>query len=96
MSLNLESVKCINQNIKDVVTGYIHNIQSLFPYEENPYYIIPELIQMIILLFCDKAEYFTIAGDDIDLDDSNPNIISYDANKYESDSEDEGCTIRKC
>lgn len=76
MSVDLELAKCINQYTKDVVSGYIRDIQSLLPYEQNAFYIIPQLIQSIILLFY-YGEYFSASGDKIKIDDKNPNSIFY-------------------
>ena len=69
MSLQLEFTKHIHQRFKFIVSGFIRTIQSSLPHEENSFYIIPELIQMIILIFY-YGEYFSIAGDYIDIDDS--------------------------
>lgn len=77
MALNLESVKYIHQFTKDTVAGYIRNIQSLLPHEENSFYIIPQLIQTIILIFY-HGEYFTIAGNNIIINEKDPNKISFD------------------
>lgn len=60
-----------------VVSGYIRKVQSSLPHEDNSFYIIPDLIQSIILIFY-TGEYFTKAGDDIIIDESNPCKISYD------------------
>ena len=76
MSLNLESAKKINDYFKIIVSGYIRNIQQLLPYQQNTFYIIPDLIQIIILIFY-YGEHFSIAGDKITIDQANPNKISY-------------------
>ena len=48
---DLKQVKRISQREKDIVYGYIKQIQSIFPYNINPYYIIVQLIQDLCLLY---------------------------------------------
>ena len=51
MSIGLKHLKhCDNRTIH-LVDGYINNAQKLFPWEENSYFIIPQLINQICLLF---------------------------------------------
>lgn len=80
MSLNLEATKYINDYFKTIVSGYIRYIQSILPYEENAFYIIPKLIQVMILIFY-YGEYFTTADDYITIDEDNPNKITYDCHE---------------
>ena len=47
-----KQVKRISQREKDIVYGYIKRIQNIFfPFNENPYYIIVQLIQDLCLLY---------------------------------------------
>ena len=74
MSLSLEAVKHINAHVKDLVSGYIRNIQASFPYEQNAFYLIPQLMETIILIFY-YGEYFAVCGYNIKM--KNATIISY-------------------
>ena len=76
-SCNLESGKYVHQYSKHLVSAYLHDIQSLFPHEQNSFYIIPRLIQNIISIFyC--GEYFSLVSDGIAIDKVNPGHISFD------------------
>ena len=50
-----EKLQYIDAEDRDVVFGFIHDAQNLFPCDTNPYYIIPELIIYIVLNFCYDA-----------------------------------------
>ena len=78
MSMNLESAKHINQRAKGIVSGFIRSVQHNLPYQDNSFYIIPELIHIIILIFY-YGEYFAVAGDYIDIDNSDVNVISFES-----------------
>ena len=41
---------CDHKTIK-IVNGYIHRVQTLFPWRENSYFIIPEMIHHFCLAF---------------------------------------------
>ena len=43
----------------DVVNGYMKRAQLLLPYQDNPYYNIPELVNHICINFYNNSEYFT-------------------------------------
>ena len=71
------------------VTGYIRKQQSTLPYEQNAFYVIPSLVQSIILLFFRCDEFFSIAGDQIIINEERDiiqpikeleDIISYKSN----------------
>ena len=47
---DLKQVKQVCQKDKKIVYGYIKMVQAMLPSEENPYYIIVQLIQDLILL----------------------------------------------
>ena len=40
-----------DKRTKNIVNGYIHEMQKLFPWQDNSYFIIPELINHICLSF---------------------------------------------
>ena len=61
MPFSLQSAKYIDQRTYDLVSGYSRDIHSSFPYQDKSFYIIPQLIQMVILIFY-HGEYFSIAG----------------------------------
>ena len=48
---DLKKVQKISQREKDIVYGYIKQIQTIFPWKENSYYIIAQLIQDLCLLY---------------------------------------------
>eukprot|EP01084_Bolivina_argentea_P023125 43084_1 len=48
---NFKQLKYITPRNKDIVNGYIKNIQILFPWEENSYFTIPPLINYLCLLY---------------------------------------------
>ena len=48
---DFKQVKSISQREKDIVYGYLKQIQSLLPSESNSYYTIVQLIQDLILLY---------------------------------------------
>ena len=45
------ALRGVTQREKDIVYGYIKQIQSIFPFEDNPYYTIVQLIQDLCLLY---------------------------------------------
>ena len=49
--LDLKKAKKVPQTQKDIVYGYIRNLQSIFPFEQKPYFTIVQLIQDLILLY---------------------------------------------
>ena len=57
---DFEGIKSITERTKHIAHGYIRECQKLFIDEDNPYYIIPQLIYIMVLLFFDDPEYFTI------------------------------------
>ena len=46
-----QKIKSCNQRDKDIVYGYIKRVQTILPHEQNPYFIIVQLIQNLILLY---------------------------------------------
>ena len=50
MALDLKKVSKISQRYRDIVNGYIKEVQQLFP-TANAYYNIVDLIQHCILLY---------------------------------------------
>ena len=77
MALGLELAKYVNGYTKDIVSGYLRKIQSSLPYKENPFYIVPDLIQSIILIFY-YGEYFNLYGDKIQVNEDHPRLITYE------------------
>ena len=51
MAASFKQLKYCNNKTQDVVNGYIHEIQKIFPWKDNSYFIIPELINHICLSF---------------------------------------------
>ena len=49
-----QRVKHCDQKTKDIVNGYVRRMQLILPHQENPYFIIDQLIQTLILLFFHK------------------------------------------
>ena len=47
----LKVIKGCDTKTKNTVNAYIHEIQKLFPWKENSYYIIPDIINHICLSF---------------------------------------------
>ena len=58
MASFFEKIKDVDQRTNDVVNGYLRNQQSLLPYTDNPYYLIPSLVIHLILSFYFDPEYF--------------------------------------
>ena len=54
---SLENVKYTNQKGKDIVNGYVRNIQTLMP-SDNVYYTVPTLVIHSILLYFYRLECF--------------------------------------
>ena len=69
---SLEDVKFIDQRTKDVIFGYIKDVQQLFP-KDNSYYIIPKLVIYWCLLYYYQNEQFdpTQCSAKIKLSDNN-------------------------
>ena len=51
MATSYKRLKGCDKKTKNIVNGYIHEIQKAFPWQENSYYIIPELVNHICLSF---------------------------------------------
>ena len=54
--MSVKDSQFIPQENKDLINGYIREIQNLFPFEQNPYFTIPVSIN------CLCALYYTIRG----------------------------------
>ena len=76
MTTNFDVIKLIDQRTKDIVNGFIKDVQSLLPNNKNTYYNIPSLVMMIITLYYYKPEYFTVHGNYIKLNEDK-NVIQY-------------------
>ena len=46
-----QNLKYCHQRDKDIVNGYIKDVQCILPYEENSFFIIDKLVQNLILLY---------------------------------------------
>ena len=53
--MDLKRISNIDQKYIDIVFGYIKDIQTLFPSDDNPYYIIADLIKHLSLLYYYQA-----------------------------------------
>ena len=51
MAVSHKQLKNCDTKTRNIVNGYIHEAQQLFPWNENSYFIIPQLINHICLLF---------------------------------------------
>ena len=51
MTSVFKETKNCDTKTKNIINGYIHEMQKLFPWEENSYFIIPKLINHICLSF---------------------------------------------
>ena len=59
--LNFKRIALIPKDTKYTTYGYIRECEKLLPeHEDNPYYVTPELVYFLVLLFFDEPEYFTI------------------------------------
>ena len=56
-AVTLEDIKSIDQKIKDVIHGYIRNVQKEMP-QDNIYFTIPALVIHWIMIFYYIAEHF--------------------------------------
>ena len=63
---SLEVAKYVDQRTKDVVTGYLKEVQMLLP-SDNVYFTIPDLIYYWIMLYCYQWEFLQQNGDGIEL-----------------------------
>ena len=74
MTTSFELIKTVDQKTKDIVNGFITDLQSLLPNDQSIYYNIPSLVFIIITLYYYNPEYFTIHGDYMKLNDAK-NIV---------------------
>ena len=51
MTTSFKHLRNCDKRTLKIVNGYVHQIQKLFPWQENSYFIIPELINHICLSF---------------------------------------------
>lgn len=72
--MDLGKAKTVSKRTKHIIHAYTHSIQKLFPFDVNPYYCIPELVELTIILFYYIFEYFTVYGS---------NLIAIDDNTLE-------------
>ena len=63
LQMELRKVNKISQRYKNIVFGYTRKIQSVFP-RDNPYFIIVDLVQHLILLYYYPAFQSEILTDD--------------------------------
>ena len=55
MGADFKPIASIDQKYVDIVFGYVRSIQSLFPVDDNPYYVIAQLIKHLCLLYYHNA-----------------------------------------
>ena len=60
----------IEQDTTDTVNGWIRKEQKLLPFEQNPYYIIPQLVIYKCLMFYHQTNNFDVHGKRIFLNDA--------------------------
>ena len=78
MSFNFDRIKDVDDYIKNIVNGCLHSSQSLFSHEQNPYYIIPELVGYLNIAYYHEPEYFAIFPEDTTvIINGNENIIAH-------------------
>ena len=66
----IEQLKTVEQDSKDVVNGYMKSMQTLLSLE-----MIPPLIISLIILYYDIKEWFLVSGKNITISDED-NVIS--------------------
>ena len=71
---NLEELKQYGGRDKDVVFGFMRQMQLLLPNDTNPYYNIPPLVIYICLYYYRHYEIFTLCGDEMSINKTN-NIV---------------------
>ena len=77
MSLVLSrQIDSIDERTKDIVHGYIKNIQSLIPNNFNLYFNIPSAVCTIITVYYFNSDHFTLHGRCITLNKSK-NSLQY-------------------
>merc|ERR1712228_734245 len=74
---DLPNLKAIDPFTKSTVFGYIRECQHLFKHENNPYFIIPELVSLIVLKYYFINGYFDIIATEkgVTLSDDKKTII---------------------
>ena len=72
--LKLEELKEIDPKIRSVVFGFIREAQEIFPVNENPYYIVPELITYMILNFYYARVFWDIIAEQYALSENKQTI----------------------
>ena len=76
---NLEELKQYCGRDKNVVFGFMRQMQLLLPTDTNPYYIIPPLVIYICLYYYRHYEIFTLFGDKMSINEAN-NIVKCHGN----------------
>eukprot|EP01084_Bolivina_argentea_P098283 176636_1 len=71
MSFNYSEIKKYDQRTKDVIFGYVRDVQKLFNRNQTTYHNMPPLIVSTIFWFYHLAEYFSVCGDYITLQNNN-------------------------
>ena len=84
MSSLLKSSAEADQTTIDIVNGYIHDNQSLLPYQENQYFLIPPLVTHLIMAYYFDPEYFAIDLNDYDISQDRKTITKTDNTWYKS------------
>ena len=76
-TLNFDKLKHIEQSQKDIVYGYIHEVQLLLPNDDS-FYNIPSLVIFTCLAYYYPDEYFTKYNENIEINDKKDTICSSD------------------
>ena len=74
-SYNTAQTTAADQKTKDIVQGYVRKNQSLLPFQQNPYYNIPQLVTHLCILYYYIPEFFEISGKNLVISD-NGNLIT--------------------
>ena len=66
MEFNFQLLNSIDQRTKDIVNGYIHKVQTLIcGHDNNPYFIISDLIISLCIIYYYQSEYFSVWGSEM-------------------------------
>ena len=101
-ALAVNKLKSIDPKIQSVVYGFIRDAQKMLPADNNPYYIIPELIIYLVLRFYYLSFRFDICTSNMDVikdDGTIFRVLKSRRNEYVNAGDSHGrksgvCTIK--
>ena len=73
---SLNKIKTINAKSRDLSFGFLHEIETQFDTNDNPFYILPDLVGYIVLVYYHIAEFFTVYGPAIQYDEETNTITN--------------------